>query len=124
MLLLTRMYLILNIFTGLSFIYGVFLTGGVSLFYITLGGYLAVVITDFVQFVIQVVAGVSMFVIVVLKLGGVSSIFGIWDQLPPGASHRAPPGRPRVPGDHEAEGVTIRMTNCGGASDAPVSSQT
>jgi SSS family solute:Na+ symporter len=75
--------LLLNVFTGLSFVWGIFLTGGVSMFYITIGGYLAVVITDFVQFIIQVIAGVSMFVIVVLKLGGISSIFGIWEQLPP-----------------------------------------
>lgn len=75
--------LILNVFTGLSFVYGIIITGGVSLFYITLGGYLAVVITDFVQFIIQIVAGVAMFVIVVLKLGGISSVFGIWDRLPP-----------------------------------------
>ncbi|MFC2116406.1 hypothetical protein ACFLTU_08010 [Bacteroidota bacterium] len=79
--------LILNVFTELPLVYGIFLSGGVSVLYITMGGFWAVVITDFVQFIIQIVAGVCMFVIVVLKLGGVSSIFGIWDRLPPANSH-------------------------------------
>lgn len=75
--------IILNVFTGLPLIVGIFLTGGVSILYISLGGFLAVVLTDFFQFIVQVIAGVSMFVIVVIKLGGTSSIFGIWEQLPP-----------------------------------------
>jgi Na+/proline symporter len=78
--------IIMNVFTGLPLIIGIFLSGGISMIYITVGGYLAVVLTDFVQFIIQVIAGISMFVIVMMKLGGVSSIFGIWDQLPEGNS--------------------------------------
>ena len=75
---------LLNVFTGMPIIYGIFLSGGISLFYITLGGYLAVVLTDFVQFIIQVVAGLVMLVIVLVKLGGIASIFSVWDQLPEG----------------------------------------
>jgi len=78
------MAVILNVFTGLSFIYGIILTGGVSLIYITMGGYLAVVVTDFIQFIIQLIAGISMFVIVILKLGGISALGTMWDQLPEG----------------------------------------
>lgn len=78
------MAVILNVFTGLPFIYGVILTGGVSLVYITLGGYLAVVVTDFIQFIIQLIAGIAMFVIVIKKLGGTSSIVTMWEQLPEG----------------------------------------
>lgn len=75
--------ILLNVFTGLPLLYGILLSGGVSIFYISLGGFLAVVLTDFFQFIIQVVAGVSMFVIVVSRLGGTSSILGIWEALPP-----------------------------------------
>ena len=75
---------ILNVFTGMPLIYGIFLSGGISLFYITVGGYLAVVLTDFVQFIIQLLAGVSMLVIVLIKMGGIGSVFSVWDQLPQG----------------------------------------
>jgi len=79
--------IILNVFTGLPLLYGILLSGGVSVFYISLGGFLAVVLTDFFQFIVQVVAGVAMFVIVISRLGGTSSILGIWKDLPPENSH-------------------------------------
>ena len=77
--------ILLNVFTGLPLIYGILLSGIISLIYITIGGLWADVWTDFAQFVIQVVAGVIMFFVVMNMMGGVSSISGIWDELP--ASH-------------------------------------
>src|SRR5699024_5756243 len=56
--------ILLNVFTGLPLIYGILLSGIISLIYITIGGLWADVWTDFAQFVIQVVAGVIMFFVV------------------------------------------------------------
>jgi SSS family solute:Na+ symporter len=78
--------ILLNIFTGVSISSGILLSGGISLIYITFGGYWAVVMTDFTQFVVQFVAGIVMFVTVLIHLGGVSSLWTIWQQLPPGNS--------------------------------------
>lgn len=71
-------------FTGTPLIYGILLAGGISLIYITVGGLWADVWTDLAQFVVQIVAGIIMFVIVLNMLGGVDSIFTMWDQLPKG----------------------------------------
>ncbi len=79
---------ILNVFAGVSITTGILVSGVISLFYITIGGLWADALTDFAQFVVQLVAGIAMFVIVLAKLGGVSAIGGIWDQLPP--SHSEP----------------------------------
>ncbi|MGN8648177.1 sodium:solute symporter family protein [Gracilibacillus sp. HCP3S3_G5_1] len=77
--------ILLNVFTGIPILYGILLSGIISLVYITIGGLWADVWTDFVQFVIQLVAGLIMFFVVLNMMGGISSITGIWDQLP--ASH-------------------------------------
>lgn len=74
--------IVLQVFTGLSLWQGILLSGGVSLIYSTIGGLWADALTDFVQFIIQLVAGITMFVIVVAKLGGSGEIFGMWDKLP------------------------------------------
>ncbi|MEK6479352.1 sodium:solute symporter family protein [Catalinimonas sp. 4WD22] len=74
--------ILLNIFTGLSLSTGILISGGISLIYITFGGLWAVIITDFTQFIVQVVAGIVMFVVVVERLGGFDSIFSVWEQLP------------------------------------------
>ena len=76
--------ILLNIFTGLSLTTGILISGGISLVYITFGGLWAVIITDFTQFLVQIVAGVVMFVVVVHRLGGFGSITEIWGQLPEG----------------------------------------
>ena len=78
--------ILLNIFTGLSLSTGILISGGISLIYITFGGLWAVIITDFAQFLVQIVAGIVMFVVVINRLGGFSSITGVWDQLPEGNS--------------------------------------
>lgn len=76
--------ILLNVFTGMSIALGVLISGGISIIYITFGGYWAVIATELSQFVIQLVAGIVMFVVVVLHLGGLDSIWTIWDKLPQG----------------------------------------
>ena len=78
--------ILLNVFTGLSLPMGILISGGISLLYITFGGLWAVVLTDFAQFIVQILGGTVMFIATVVKLGGVESIFTMWDQLPEGNS--------------------------------------
>jgi SSS family solute:Na+ symporter len=78
--------ILLHGFTGLSVASGIWISGGVSLFYITIGGMWADLYTDFLQFLVQVVAGLVLFVVVLQHLGGVSSLWTVWDRLPPGHS--------------------------------------
>lgn len=78
--------ILLNVTTGISFTYGILISGGVSLIYITIGGLWAVILTDLAQFVVQLVAGITMFVVVLNRFEGWDSILGIWDELPPGNS--------------------------------------
>ncbi|MCM4169071.1 hypothetical protein KCTC52924_00163 [Arenibacter antarcticus] len=74
--------ILLNVTTGISFTHGILISGGVSLIYITIGGLWAVILTDLAQFLVQLVAGITMFVVVLNRFEGWDSIFGIWDQLP------------------------------------------
>lgn len=76
--------ILLEVTTGIPFTYGILISGGISLIYITVGGLWAVIFTDFAQFIVQLVAGVFMFLAVISRLGGWGSITGIWDQLPEG----------------------------------------
>ncbi|MEX2594581.1 MAG: sodium:solute symporter family protein [Anditalea sp.] len=78
--------ILLNVFTGLSLPMGILISGGISLLYITFGGLWAVVMTDFAQFIVQIVGGTVMFIAAVSQLGGLESIFTMWDQLPEGNS--------------------------------------
>ncbi|WP_405140381.1 Na+:solute symporter [Sphaerisporangium sp. NBC_01403] len=71
-------------FTGIPIQYGIAITGAVTVIYVTVGGLWADVLTDFGQFVIQAVAGVVMFVAVLGHLGGVSALWTMWGELPPG----------------------------------------
>ncbi|HLT56010.1 MAG TPA: sodium:solute symporter family protein [Bacillota bacterium] len=75
--------ILLNVFTGLPITYGILISGIVSLIYITVGGIWADVWTDMAQFVVQMVASIIMFVIVMNLLGGFGSIFTMWSELPP-----------------------------------------
>ena len=80
--------ILLNIFAGTSFLTGILLAGSVSLIYSTLGGLWADVVNDFAQFLVQLVAGITMFVIVLVNLGdGAAGVFTLWDRLP--ESHSA-----------------------------------
>jgi len=76
--------ILLNGFTGLPISTGIWVSGGVSVFYITVGGLWADLYTDLLQFVVQVVAGLVLFVAVVHHLGGLDSALHIWDRLPVG----------------------------------------
>lgn len=78
---------LLHGFTGLPISTGIWLSGGVSLFYITVGGLWADLYTDLLQFLVQVVAGLILFVAVTRHLGGFSSIWTIWEKLPEGHGH-------------------------------------
>lgn len=62
------MALILQGFTGLSFVYGVLLTGTVTLIYNTLGGFFASTRNDVFQFLVQLLGGIFMFVFVLKEL--------------------------------------------------------
>ncbi|MFI6900773.1 sodium:solute symporter family protein [Nonomuraea sp. NPDC050394] len=76
--------LLLQVFAGVPIAWGVLLTGGVTLIYSTVGGLWADALTDLGQFVIQLVAGITLFVAVLAKLGGVPAIWTLWDRLPEG----------------------------------------
>lgn len=73
--------LLLNVFTDISLFWGILLSGGISLVYITIGGIWADVWTDFAQFVVQIIAGIIMFGMVLHRLGN-DSIWTVWEQLP------------------------------------------
>ncbi len=78
--------ILLNGFTGLPIAAGILLAGGVSMIYISLGGIWADVWNDLFQFAIQLVAGITMLVVVVVELGGVDEAMHIWERLPEGHS--------------------------------------
>ncbi len=75
--------ILLNVVAGIPMMHGIVVSGIVTLIYVTVGGLWGIIITDLVQFIVQVVGSVVMFVLVVKKLGGPESITGIWKQLPP-----------------------------------------
>ena len=84
--------ILLNGFTGLPIMAGILMAGGISLIYISLGGIWADVWNDLFQFSIQIVAGITMLVVVVKELGGVNEAMHIWDKLP--AGHTNPVAEP------------------------------
>lgn len=80
---LAAIAILLNVFSGSSITFGILLVGSVSLLYITIGGLWADVWNDFGQFIVQLVAGVVMFVVIILHLDdGFSGVFTMWDKLP------------------------------------------
>ncbi len=78
--------ILLNVFAHVPLVWGVLLTGGVTLIYSVVGGLWADAMTDLSQFLIQLVAGLAMFAAVLPKLGGISAVWTIWDKLPPSHS--------------------------------------
>lgn len=75
--------ILLNVFTGISVGTGIAVSGVVTLIYITIGGLWADVVNDLFSFIIQFVAGILMFVVILLRLGdGPSGFFTMWDRLP------------------------------------------
>jgi SSS family solute:Na+ symporter len=79
----TASAILLHAFAGVPFLWGVLLTGGVTVVYSVMGGLWADALTDLSQFVIQLIAGISMLVAVLIRLGGVSSLWRMWKLLPP-----------------------------------------
>lgn len=74
--------ILLQVFAGLPLVWGILLVGGVTMIYSTIGGIWADVLTDFGQFVIQLVAAVAMLVAIMIQLG-VGAPFTMWRDLPP-----------------------------------------
>ncbi len=60
---------LLNAFTGMPIWIGIIVSSLIALVYMTIGGLLADLLTDFAQFVVQVVAGFGLFIGVLLHLG-------------------------------------------------------
>lgn len=83
----TATALLLQVFAGVPIVWGVLLTGGVTLIYSTVGGLWADALTDLGQFLIQLLAGITLFVAVLGRLGGVSAVWTVWDRLPAGHLH-------------------------------------
>ncbi|ACQ81598.1 Na+/solute symporter [Beutenbergia cavernae DSM 12333] len=82
----TATALLLNVFAGVPIAAGVLLTGGVTLIYSAIGGLWADALTDLGQFLVQLVAGIVMFVTVLVTLDGVPTLWTMWDRLPEGNS--------------------------------------
>ncbi|GEO11379.1 sodium:solute symporter family protein [Segetibacter aerophilus] len=79
--------ILLHVVAGISMTTGILVSGVVTIIYVTFGGLWGVIVTDFIQFLVQILGGVVMFVLVVNRLGGMNSITEIWKQLPPGHSN-------------------------------------
>jgi Na+/proline symporter len=72
---------LLSVFTGVTLNQGILITGAITAVYCTIGGLWADALTELGQFVIQLLAGVSMFVAVVLKLHHKNiGFFDAWNQ--------------------------------------------
>ena len=79
----TSIGILLHGFTGMPIWVGVIVSGLISLIYIAIGGILADLWTDFVQFIVQVIAGLALFIGVIMKLGDYGlSIFSVFSALP------------------------------------------
>ncbi|MFB8245432.1 sodium:solute symporter family protein [Streptomyces sp. NPDC055952] len=70
---------LLSVFTGISLNQGILITGGITAIYCTIGGLWADALTELGQFVIQLLAGVAMFVAVFVRLDDHGGFFGVWD---------------------------------------------
>ena len=78
--------ILLHVVAGISMTTGILVSGVVTLIYVTFGGLWGVIVTDFIQFLVQVLGGIVMFVLVVNRLGGLHSVTTVWDKLPRGHS--------------------------------------
>ena len=76
--------ILLKVFTGMSLNIGILLIGVVTLLYCTVGGLWADALTEFGQFIIQGIAALTMLVVVLGQLGGISGLATIWKELPEG----------------------------------------
>ncbi len=75
--------ILMNGFTGMDISTGILITGVIAMLYITVGGLWADTINDFVQFIVQVIAGVIIFVMVARQLAGMDlNYISMWSKLP------------------------------------------
>lgn len=81
--------ILLQVFAGLPIVWGILVVGGVTMIYSTIGGIWADVLTDLGQFIIQFVAAIAMLGIVVVQLGGISSLWTMWERLPEDTPRRS-----------------------------------
>jgi SSS family solute:Na+ symporter len=84
----TAAAILLQVFANVPTLWGVLLTGSVTVVYSVVGGLWADALTDMSQFIIQVIAGTVMLVAVLARLGGISALWTVWGRLP--ASHSRP----------------------------------
>lgn len=75
-------------FADIPMAVGIAVTGVATMAYMAVGGLWADVLTDFGQFMIQLTAGFTMLFATLHTLGGVSSLWTMWDDLP--ESHSDP----------------------------------
>lgn len=99
-------------FTGLPIWVGILVSGIVSLFYITVGGFWADLLTDMAQFVVQILGGLVIFFAVMAKLGGPASLFSIWDKLPAANSNFF--NGPYIPSYVFCYWIIAMLSYCGG----------
>lgn len=74
---------LLNVVGGIPMLTGILVSGVVTMLYVTFGGLWGVIITDLIQFIVQLLGSVVMFILVMERLGGTESLTGIWKELPP-----------------------------------------
>ncbi|WP_432093437.1 sodium:solute symporter family protein [Streptomyces sp. bgisy100] len=82
---------LLHVFTGVDYNLGILITGLVTLSYCTVGGLWADALTELGQFVIQAVAAIVMIVVTLGKLGGIEGLWTMWGDLPAGHRHPTTP---------------------------------
>lgn len=75
--------IIINVFTGFDPLWGILISGCLSLFYSVMGGLWADACNDFGQFIVQFVAAIVMVCAVAMHLGGFDHLLTMWDRLPP-----------------------------------------
>ncbi|SEN08659.1 sodium:solute symporter family protein [Actinacidiphila rubida] len=71
---------LLSVFTGVTITQGIVITGAITAVYCTVGGLWADALTELGQFAIQLVAGLAMLIAALAKLGGISSLWNVWDE--------------------------------------------
>ncbi|GAA2362077.1 Na+:solute symporter [Saccharopolyspora halophila] len=80
--------ILLQSYAGVPILWGILVTGTVTLIYCTAGGLWADALTDMGQFIVQALAGIVMIWVVLSNLGGISGLWTMWGQLP--AGHTSP----------------------------------
>lgn len=81
-------------FTGIPIWVGIVVSSTISLVYMSIGGLLADLWTDFFQFIIQIIAGTALFIGVLIKLSGMGyNIVSVFSALPEANTNMMNAGR-------------------------------